>query len=110
MRVEYKSEGHIWAEPPYVELYLYDDDDLILKYKLIFCRDWITPEEKDYVIVAEEDEGRYDIQLIEEKISDVINSEIDAIKSVAVDLEKPRLVIEFNDEAEYIIDYIKTKL
>ena len=110
MKVEYKNVGHIWAEPPYVELTLYSRGKRILRYKLVFSKPWVSENAVEHVIVSSEDEYNYASWGFTMKVKDLIEHVLEDIKGYTYKLRSPKLVIRFNNETGHIIDYIKKKL
>jgi len=110
MKVEYKSEGHVYAEPPYIEFTLYNSGKRILKYKLVFGKPWASENSVEHIIISSEDEYNHTSWGFTMKVKDLIEHVLEDIKGYTHKLRNPKLVIRYNNEAGRIVDYIKTKL
>jgi len=110
LKIEYKDKGHIYGEPSYITFRLYNNRTLVLKYKLVFSKPYLHINSIEHIVLTYEDKNCYTTWGFTEKVKDIIHNVLRDIIDTSRKLKCSKLVIEFNEESQRIVDYLRTWL
>lgn len=110
LKIEYKDKGHIYGEPSYITFRLYNNRTLVLKYKLVFSKAYLYENAIEDIVLTYEDKNCYTTWGFTIRVKDLIENVLRDIIDTSRKLKCSRLVIEFNEESQHIVDYLRTIL